>query len=331
MFGKLFTRGAGDRAADAPARPAGRRPKKGVHEVQGLDDARVLALTAAARAGDWAALRQAAAPFDLDRDHRVLSEIADTEGVEEWIGGAVGNEADGTEGRATALLVSGARYISWGWQARTRAAASQVSQEQWRTFRERLTVAEEQLLRAAELRPEWIAPWRRLLMSGRGMSLGRPVGEARRDAALRRDPLDLETHLEWVTQLQTRWGGEPGEALAFARDAFARAPLGQRLGCVIAFAHIEDWVEAEGTDRLDRPAVRDELREAAECSVLHPGYERRPGWQYEFNLFAMALSLAGEGPTARRVFQALDGAYTRRPWDYLPDPAAQFARYQSRA
>lgn len=331
MFGKLFTRGAGGQAADAPARPAGRRPKRGVHEVQGLDDERVLALTAAAGAGDWAAVRQAAAPFDLDRDHWVLSEIADTEGVEDWIGRAVEQSAEDAGERATALLVSGARYINWGWQARTTARASQVSQEQWRTFHERLTIAEEQLLQAAELRPDWVAPWRRLLTSGRGMSLGRAVGEARRDAALRRDPLDLETHVEWVSQLQTRWGGEPGEALAFARDAFARAPLGQRLGSVIAYAHIEDWFEAEGTDRLDRPAVRDELREAAEHSILHPGYERRPGWQYEFNLFAMALSLAGEGATARRVFRELGGAYTRRPWNYLPDPAKQFARYQSRA
>jgi hypothetical protein len=331
MFGKLFTRGAGGQAADAPARAAGRRPKKGVHEVRGLDDERVLALTAAARAGDWAAVKQAATPFDLDRDHRVLNEIADVQGVEGWIGAAVEEEPEGSAARATALLVSGARYVHWGWEARTRASASQVSQEQWKTFRERLTVAEEQLLQAAELRPEWIAPWRRLLTSARGMSLGRAVGEARRDAALRRDPLDLETHLEWVTQLQPRWGGEPDEAMAFARDAFARAPLGQRLGSVIAFAHIEDWVESDAQDFLERPAVRDELREAAEHSILHPGHERRPGWQYEFNLFAMALSLAGEGPTARRVFQALGGAYTRRPWDYLQDAAKQFTRYQNRA
>ncbi|MGW5353934.1 hypothetical protein ACWERV_25870 [Streptomyces sp. NPDC004031] len=331
MFGKLFTRGAGGRAGDTPVRQAGRRPKRGVHEVRGLDDDRVLALTAAARAGDWAAVRQAAEPFDLDRDHRVLNEIADTEGVEEWIGRAVEQSADDPAGKAAALLVSGARHVSWGWEARTRASASQVSKEQWQTFRARLTVAEEHLLQAAELRPQWIAPWRRLLTSGRGMSLGPAVVEARRDAALRRDPLDLETHLEWVTQLQPRWGGEPGEALAFAREAFARAPLGQRLGCVIAFAHIENWVESDAQDFLERPAVRDELREAAEHSVLHPGYERRPGWAYEFNLFAMALSLAGEGPTARRVFQELGGAYTRRPWDYLPDPAKQFARYQSRA
>jgi hypothetical protein len=108
-----------------------------------------------------------------------------------------------------------------------------------------LGLAEEQLSEAAELRPEWVTPWRRLLTPGRGMSLGRAVNETRLDAALRRDPLDLESPLEWVSQLQPRWDGEPGHALAFAQAVGARATQGHRLGCVIPMAYIEEWVEAE--------------------------------------------------------------------------------------
>lgn len=143
--------------------------------------------------------------------------------MQDWIGRAVEEDK---EHRATALLISGARHISWGWEARTAERAVNVTQEQWKVFHDRLRIAEEQLLEAAELRPDWVTPWRRLLTSGRGMSLGRAVNETRRDAALRRDPLDLETHLEWVSQLQPRWGGEPGQALAFAQEASARAPQG---------------------------------------------------------------------------------------------------------
>ncbi|MFE9740008.1 hypothetical protein [Streptomyces sp. NPDC006477] len=327
MFGKLFGRGAERSAADPHALSVPRR-RNGMYTLRALGDTRVLALVEAADAGDWEAVKAALAPFDLGRDHQVLGELADMDGVQDWIGRAVEEDK---EHRATALLISGARHITWGWEARTAARAVDVTQDQWRVFHERLEIAEDQLFEAAELRPEWVTPWRRLLTSGRGMSLGSAVNETRLDAALRRDPLDLETHLEWLSQLQPRWGGEPGEATAFARDAFARAPQGHRLGCVIAMAHIENWVESDRSDCLDDPAIRTELRKAADHSILHPDHQRAPGWQHDFNTFAMALSLADERHTVRRVFQALDGAYTSWPWTYFAEPEKQFAKAQRRA
>lgn len=328
MFGKLFGRGAERSAAVPHALPAPRRQKNGMYTLRALGDARVLALVEAAEAGDWEAVRAALAPFDLGRDHQVLGELADVDGVQDWIGRAVEEDK---EHRATALLISGARHIIWGWQARTSARAVHVTQEQWRVFHERLLVAEEHLLEAAELRPDWVTPWRRLLTSGRGMSLGTAVNEARLNAALRRDPLDLETHIEWVSQLQPRWNGEPGQALAFARDAFSRAPHGHRLGCVLPMAYIEEWVESERGDHLRTAEIQAQLREAADHSILHPAYAWRPGWQEDFNTFAMALSLAGERHTVRRVFRTLDGAYTPWPWKYFGEPEKQFALRHRRA
>ncbi|MDX2761730.1 hypothetical protein [Streptomyces europaeiscabiei] len=328
MFGKLFGRGAERPTADPHALPVPRRQKNGMYTLRALGDTRVLALVEAADAGDWEAVKAALAPFDLGRDHQILSELDDLDGVQDWIGRAVEEDK---EHRAAALLISGARHISWGWEARTAERAVNVTQEQWKVFHDRLRIAEEQLLEAAELRPDWVTPWRRLLTSGRGMSLGRAVNETRRDAALRRDPLDLETHLEWVSQLQPRWGGEPGQALAFAQEASARAPQGHRLGCVIAMAYIEEWVESDRGDHLETSEIQAQLREAADHSILHPAYAWRPGWQHDFNMFAMALSLAGERHTVRRVFQTLDGAYTKWPWTYFGEPEKQFARHHRRA
>jgi hypothetical protein len=299
-----------------------------MYTLHALGDARVLALVEAADSGDWPAVKAALAPFDLGRDHQVLAELADLNGVQDWIGRAV---EDDEENRPTALLISGARHIAWGWEARTSARAVDVTQEQWRIFHERLRIAEEQLFEAAEARPDWITPWRRLLTSARGMSLGPAVSETRLDAALRRDPLDLETHIEWVSQLQPRWGGEPGEALAFARKAFAVAPEGHRLGCVLAMAHIEDWVESDSKNCLIKPAIQDELLEAAEHSILHPAYVRRPGWQEDFNIFAMALSLASERLVLPRVFRELRGAYTPWPWRYMAQPEEMYARARRNA
>ncbi|MFI2376217.1 hypothetical protein ACH5AO_14265 [Streptomyces sp. NPDC018964] len=327
MFGKLFGREAERPAADPYALPAPRR-KNGTYPLRALGDTRVLALVEAADAGDWAAVKEALAPFDLGRDHQVLGELAVLDGVQDWIGRAVEEDK---EHRATALLISGARHISWGWEARTAARAVHVTQEQWRVFHERLHIAEEQLFEAAELRPEWVTPWRQLLTSGRGMSLGTTVNETRFDAGLRRDPLDLEIHTEWLAQLQPRWGGEPGQALAFAREAFARAPQGHNLGCVIAMAHIEEWVESDRGDCLETPEIQAELREAADHSILHPAYVWRPGWQRDFNMFAMALSLADERHTVRRVFRTLDGAFTKWPWTFFADPEKEFTRRHRRA
>ncbi|MER5939575.1 hypothetical protein ABT121_19895 [Streptomyces sp. NPDC001928] len=328
MLGRLFGRGGERPAEDPNVLPVPRRQRSGTYTLRALGDACVLALVEAADAGDWEAVKAALAPFDLGHDHAVLAELADLDGVQDWIGRAVEEDK---EHRATALLISGTRHVSWGWEARTAERAVNVTQEQWRVFHERLHIAEEQLLEAAELQPEWVTPWRRLLTSGRGMSLGAAVNETRLDAALRRDPLDLETHVEWVSQLQPRWGGEPGQAMAFARDALSRTPQGHRLGCVIAMAHIEDWVESDRGDCLETPAIQAELRAAADHSILHPAYAWRPGWQQDFNMFAMALSLAGERHTVRRVFQTLDGAYTKWPWAYFAEPEKQFARHHRRA
>ncbi|MGY5046356.1 hypothetical protein ACWDE0_11970 [Streptomyces sp. 900105755] len=327
MFGKLFGRGGERPAADPHALPVPRR-QNGVYKLQSLGDTRVMALLVAAESGDWDALRMALAHFDLGRDHQVLGELSDVDGLQDWIGRVVEEDE---EHRATALLISGARHINWGWEARTSARATDVSREQWRVFYDRLQIAEEHLLEAAELRPEWITPWRRLLTSGRGMSVGTAVNEARLDAALRRDPLDLATHIEWVSHLQPRWHGGPGQALEFARKSFAGAPDGHRLGCVVAMAHIEDWVESDDKDCLDTPEIQGELRDAARRSILHPGYERRPGWQEDFNIFAMALSLSAESVVAPRVYHELDGAWTRWPWTYMAQPEKTYARFRRRA
>ncbi|MFF2127904.1 hypothetical protein ACFVW1_21385 [Streptomyces olivochromogenes] len=328
MLGKLFGSGAERPAADPHALPVPRRQKNGMYALRALGDTRVLALVEAADAGDWEAVKAALAPFDLGRDHQVLGELAELDGMQDWIGRVVEEDK---EHRATALLISGTRHIIWGWEARTADRAVNVTQEQWRIFHERLHIAEEHLLEAAELRPEWITPWRRLLTSGRGMSLGPAVNETRRDAALRRDPLDLETHIEWVSYLQPRWSGEPGQALAFAREAFVGAPEGHRLGCVIAMAHIENWVESDNKNCLETPEIQDELLDAAEHSILHPAYERFPGWQEDFNTFAMAMSLASSHSALPRVFEQLQGAFTPWPWKYMAQPEKMYARARRNA
>ncbi|MCP2313879.1 hypothetical protein [Kitasatospora paracochleata] len=280
-------------------------------------DAELRLMQAQAAAGDWAALRAGLSAVTDEADLTwLVAEVAETPGSEVWLAETVAAQPED----ASALLLSGARQVSWAWEARTRARAQHVSREQWQVFGERLEAAEEQLYAAAEREPSWLAPWYFLQISGRGASLGPDVARYRFEAALRRRPDHLGSHRQRLQQLCPKWGGSREEMHEFARGAMLAAPEGSPLGELVALAHIEHWLELDqGDDRayIGRKDVREQLHEAAERSVLHPAYRRGRGWQSAFNTFAMAFSIAGQPATAELLFRELDSTVTRFPWAYL--------------
>ncbi|GAA4837843.1 hypothetical protein [Kitasatospora terrestris] len=289
-------------------------------------------MLAQAEAGDWPALRSGLAAVEDQADLTwLLDRVAGTSGSEEWLAEAVADEPDS----ALPLLLSGARHVSWAWEARTRARAQYVSREQWQVFGERLEIAERQLFEVAEREPSWLAPWYFLQISGRGASLGPDVARYRFEAALRRVPDHLGSHQQRLQQLCAKWGGSHEEMHRFARTAMLSAPEGSPLGELVALACIEHWLDLDsGDDRayIAGPATRERLHEAAERSVLHPAYGRPRGWQRAFNTFAMAFSIAGQPATAYQLFCQLGDTVTESPWDYLSNsPAEAFATYRNAA
>ncbi|MFJ5116750.1 hypothetical protein [Kitasatospora sp. NPDC088548] len=298
---------------------------------QALGDEELRLMLAQAAAGDWVALGPAlAAVEDATELTRILIALSEVGGVEAWTDRAVAAEP----GDALPLLLSGARHVSWAWEARTRARAAHVTEEQWKLFHQRLETAEEQLFEVAEREPSWLAPWYFLQISARGASLGRDVARYRFEAALRRHPGHLASHKQRLQQLCAKWGGSHDQMHEFARASMLAAPEGSPLGELVALAHLERWLDlADGEDHayLTSPAVRAELHEAARRSVLHPAYPRPRGWQSAYNTFAMAFSLADERETAHTLFEALDGAVTDSPWGYLAgDPVANFRAHRDR-
>ncbi|MFJ6619234.1 hypothetical protein ACIQOW_16840 [Kitasatospora sp. NPDC091335] len=319
--------GFGRRGAGSPEAAGGAAPR--LDPAHGDESVR-LALSQAA-AGDWAALRPAlAAAEDGPALTFLAGAIADVRGVEEWTGRALAD----TPEDPYALLLSGARHVTWAWEARSRAQAKHVGEEQWKLFHQRLDVAEERLLAAAEHEPSWLAPWYFLQISARGASLDPEVATCRFEAAVRRAPGHPDSHRQRLQQLCAKWGGSHEEMHAFARSAMLAAPEGSELGELVALAHLEHWLDLpDGEDRahLTSPAVVAELQEAAFRSVLHPDFRQVRGWQGSFNTFAMVFSLAGQRKTARLLFDALDGAVTESPWHYLAgDPAKTFRAHRDR-
>ncbi|CAN3983753.1 hypothetical protein KPATCC21470_6471 [Kitasatospora purpeofusca] len=327
-------------ADDAPAGPAGRRSRglgrkapRGLTPVLDLShgDEELRRLRALADAGDWNAVGSVLAEIEDDAELTwLLHRLSSVEGTERWLVGAVAERPEDT----LLLLFSGARHISWGWEARTGQRAQHVTEEQWRLFRERLGTAEEQLLEVAEREPSWLAPWFFLQIGARGASLGRGIATARFDAALRRDPEHLASHQQRLQQLCAKWGGSHEEMHAFARRAMLDAPEGSPLGEIVALAHLEHWLDLpDGEDHayLTGPTVRAALREATLRSVLHPAYRRRRDWRSTHNIFAMVLSLADERELAHAVFATLDDVVTDWPWYYLGgDEAENFRIHRDR-
>ncbi|XEC32505.1 hypothetical protein JAO84_02780 [Streptomyces fradiae] len=286
----------------------------------------------AAEAGDWTALRAVleGRPESGDRTELLMA-VADTAGVERWIGGVVDAEPDA----ALPRLVAGLRHVRWGWDARSGALAKHVSRDQFEVFHERLRTAETWLYEAAEREPAWTSPWYGLLMTGRGLQVGQVTARRRFEAAVRRDPYHLGAHQQQLQQVCAKWSGSHEEMHAFARESAFGAPAGTALGQLVAVAHLEHWLALDsGADAayVRRPEVAEELHRAADHSYRHPDFAPRTGRLQILNSFAMAFSLAGERRAARECFEATEGRVTEVPWQYLDnDPVAAYRKQRSAA
>ncbi|MEJ3742916.1 hypothetical protein WEI85_06475 [Actinomycetes bacterium KLBMP 9797] len=108
---------------------------------------------------------------------------------------------------------------------------------------------------------------------------------------------------------------------AFARHTSRHAPPGSPLHGAIAEAHIEKYLDLSrvgaGTAYLEQPEVGAELMAAAEQSVFHPAYQRRPGWPRMHNSFAFVLHRADQYQAAYQLYKVIGDEYiTEHPWEY---------------
>ncbi|MFJ2055249.1 hypothetical protein ACIOMM_04825 [Streptomyces sp. NPDC087908] len=307
--------------------------RPGVRVEKDSGDPAVARVREAAVAADWATVREVleARPESENRVE-LLWAVGDAAGVEQWIPRVIEAEPEAPLPK----LVAGIRHISWGWEARTAARASQVSREQFDVFHARLRKAEEWLYEAAEREPGWTSPWYGLQVTGRGLQVGQETARRRFEATVRRDRHHLEAHQQQLQQVCDKWGGSHEEMHAFARDSAFDAPGGTLLGQLVAVAHIEEWLSLDsGPDAayIRRPEVRTSLNEAADHSYRHPDFVRRGGWNQVLNTFAMAFSLAGDRTGAQECFRATEGRVTEFPWYYLDgsDPAAAYRKQRSSA
>ncbi|MHC3468378.1 tetratricopeptide repeat protein [Streptomyces sp. 7R007] len=288
-------------------------------------------LRTAAWDGDWAATQAFFAGIgSADDVSFAAGALANVDRTETYLEAAVKALPD--DPLPHTLLAE--RYVRVGWGIRSGARAQYVSRDQFEQFHSWLRKAEQLLIEVCARQPEYAPAWTARLLTARGLELGQSEARRRYERLAEHHPHHLRAQSLLVQQLCPKWGGTWEAAHGFAGECAAKAPDGSCAGALVAEAHIEHWLELDGaaaTEYMRDVAVRDELRRAAQSSVLHPAH--RPGWQSTgaHSAFALAFSLGGQLQDAAPHFAALGDTASESFWQYLPQWRSRFAHHRTAA
>ncbi|WP_324789167.1 hypothetical protein [Streptomyces sp. H51] len=289
------------------------------------------ALRTAAWDGDWAATRAFFAGLDsVEKVTFATGQLADLERTETYLEAAA--KALPADPLPRTLLAE--RYIRIGWRVRSGARAQHVSRDQFDEFHAWLRKAEQLLIEVCAEQPAYAPAWTARLLTARGLELGQSEARRRYERLAEHHPHLFRAQSQLLQQLCPKWGGSWEAAHGFAQECASKTPDGSYAGVLVAEAHIEHWLDLDGAkaqEYLRDIAVRDDLRHAAQVSVLHPGH--RPGWHHigGHSTFALAFSLGGHLHDAARHFAALGDTASESFWQYLPDWKSRFAKYRTAA
>lgn len=291
----------------------------------------LIPLRTAAQAADWPAVRAYFGGLDsVDKVSSASSVLADLPGVENLLERAAA-ELPGDPLPRTLLAH---RYVYIGWDIRSGARAQHVSRDQFDQFHAWLRRAEQLLIEVCAEQPAYAPAWTVRLMTARGLQLGQAEARRRYDRLSAHHPHHYHAQTQLLQQVCPKWGGSWDAAHGFARECASAAPDGANAGALVALAHIEHWLDLESTERgayMRGVPVRDDLRFAAQVSVLHPSH--RPDWNSvgAHSAFAFAFSIGGHFEDAAPHFAFLGDRASEFPWQYTSDPKASFLKFRKSA
>ena len=175
------------------------------------------------------------------------------------------------------LVIAGERHVAEAWNSRGTEYADKVKGEEWKGMEESLAAARKALTESWKLRPD--RPEAATLMITVAKARGEPGETPRlwfdRAVAARFDYMLAYDALKGA--LRSRWSGDPGALLAFARECAATRRFDTAVP-LEAFWDVEqmEWDatdEARGGGRIDDP---EEARRVAESAVLPPSAYKSP-------------------------------------------------------
>jgi hypothetical protein len=198
-------------------------------------------------------------------------------------------------------------------------------------------------LDAADASPADPMPWVSLLTVARLYEGGITQGELRRwwEELRRRDPYNMEGHVQLLRYFSARWHGTHGRMYDFARDAAGAAPPGSALPVLVQIARVEEFRHvAEAA--LGRQPVRDfgqHWHHELAVTEVRRTFERWIGGRApgpvvpeevaELNYLTHAACYAGLEDAAGILFELLGWRAARVPWVYTGDAAEQFTAFRT--
>jgi hypothetical protein len=315
----------GRRKPHAPAAP-------GIELDPWAGDPECPRLRAALEAGDVAPLRSAWGTADPVRReflvHALTVDLPVLEVVERWPGAS--------PSEPLAWLLRGSQRTTWAWEARGRAYATAVDPNAWHVFFDRLRDAEDDLQRSVALDDRDGVAWSQLLTTARGLQATPAEQRTRYDQAVARCPeLPIAADLR-LQAACAKWSGSHDEMFAFARQVVRSLGADDPRHRLLATAHFEravDFREDVEARRvyLEDAAVRAELRDAAERSVLRWGAPATPQHRITVNWFAATAGYFGLHDLAAPLLVAVGPRPTRSPWSYFTGGARTWATHRQRA
>lgn len=216
------------------------------------------------------------------------------------------------------------------WRARGAGSADRVQEDQWRRFRELLSLAESILIDVVAHDRTCVDAWDLRMRTARGLGLGLSESRRRYEHVVAADPLHLPAQQDYLQELCPKWHGTWELAFDFARETARAAPAGSLQGSLLVAAHLEAWVEHDA-EYLRQQSVIDEVDWAARSSVLHPEADRGAGWLEAHSMFAHFYSLALRPEQALTHFDVLGDSPVEGLWIYFDEPEKQYAIWRAEA
>jgi hypothetical protein len=232
--------------------------------------------------------------------------------------------------RSLVQTIRGVALTQAAWDARGGGWADTVTPEGWRGFRDRLKLARANLTEAWELDKTNSLAAQSMITVCMGEGADRQEVDRWFKRALDADPGNYNACRRKLLLLEPKWGGSPGEMLAFGRELASKAadPRSARLAVILADVH---WTLAESIGGGDAPEpayfaelpeVWDDVRRAYEISLKHT-----PGSRYHRTRYAVMAAWAEKWDVADAQFNQLGERYSR---DVVPEGVVKALREQAK-
>jgi hypothetical protein len=122
----------------------------------------------------------------------------------------------------TPLVVLARTHKAWAWEARGGGLANTVTEDGWKKYAERLREAHSLLEKAIALGVPDGEAYSQLIEIAKGSGASKEQTEALLEAGMKLDPRYMSLYTEMAVALLPRWGGEPGDIVAFAQRMLNR-------------------------------------------------------------------------------------------------------------